>query len=127
MEVSPLIFACRHQPSVVSLLIEHGADIDSRDIFSAISIRNDRVVRLLIQHGADIHLKNNQGYSPLESITRWPIPYAYPVDELKQILYPYEQIYTLKEWRPWNHSKYPFLYRQAMITMAILAKSRICT
>ncbi len=129
---------------IVSILLKHGAKMDITDQWGDTPLHEAietgimvltcgsaeyasfiRVVKLLLDHGADIHLKNNQGYSPLESITRLPIPCGYPVNEVKEIFYPYEQICRLSEWRPWNHYEYPLTYRQVVLTMALLSKTCI--
>ena len=40
------------------------------------------------------------------------------------LLQTYEAIWKLNEWRPWNHSEYPDIYRKSVVIVAILAKTK---
>jgi ankyrin repeat protein len=58
--------------SIVKLLLDHGADINSKDcggqsvLSSAVIYNSDEsIVRLLLEHGADIHAKDYYGKSVL--------------------------------------------------------------
>jgi ankyrin repeat protein len=60
---------------LAQLLIERGADIESKDtdasfhtvLYLAIHLENNRPVALLLVHGADATLTNQQGWTPLHT------------------------------------------------------------
>jgi len=64
--------ANRGKTAVVSLLLEHDIDPNSRDIhgntplhLAASDERNVGIARLLVSHGADVNALNSEGYTPL--------------------------------------------------------------
>ena len=62
---------------VFHLLIDHGADIDTRDqdgktpLHGTVYSSSDDIARTLIEHGADIHVKDNEGSTPLALAAEW--------------------------------------------------------
>ncbi len=56
---------------------------------------------------------NNNGETPAQ-VTNYTT--------IKTVIECYEYMIQLKEWRPWNHSKYPSGYRNTMKTLVQLAK-----
>ena len=58
--------------SVHQLLLEHGADINTQNLFGATSLYNAsyfgalEVVRVLLEHGADVEVKHNVGKTALQ-------------------------------------------------------------
>ncbi len=56
----------------VSLLVEHGAEVNARETLGgqtalmwAVAEKHSEVARLLVQHGADVHARSNGGFTPL--------------------------------------------------------------
>ena len=78
---TPLDFASRNghrnDPRVARLLIAHGADPNSRNVFGSTILHrasvNGRVeiVRLLIEHGANIEVIDDRGKTPLDIAKEW--------------------------------------------------------
>ncbi|KAI5803631.1 hypothetical protein DFH27DRAFT_53933 [Peziza echinospora] len=71
---TPLSWAAeKGQEGVVKLLLEHGVDVEARDMGAyeqsplswAAGNGREGVVKLLLEHGADVEAKNNNGQSPL--------------------------------------------------------------
>lgn len=62
-----IISAYNNQPSIVSILIEHGADIDAGDASGNTALMGaafrgyKEIVQILIDAGADVNLRNGQG------------------------------------------------------------------
>ncbi len=127
---TPLHFASRYgHVDIVKLLIDSGADIQSRDnsnwtsLHYASCCEHIDIVKLLIDSGpscmaapvvrpgADIEAKDNHGRTPKQITNNKDIIAVFEC---------YEHMIQLKEWRPWNHSKYPIKYRQAMQTLVLL-------
>ncbi|KAL3443138.1 ankyrin repeat-containing domain protein [Aspergillus insuetus] len=71
----PLTLAARHgNESVVRFLLQHGADVDSKDHFGRTALSNAAhtghlsIVRILVDHGADLdHLDSHTKATPTES------------------------------------------------------------
>jgi ankyrin repeat protein len=59
-------------PSVVSLLLQHGADIDATNnsgetpLHRAVYWGKVEVVRALLENGANVEAKNNEGQTPIQ-------------------------------------------------------------
>ena len=102
---------------IVRLLVDSGADIQVKDIFNCTPLylayqdKHEDTVRLLLDLGANIDGITSQLYARKSTI--------------KKVLKCHEHnMIKLKEWRPWNHSKYPEKYCNTMKTLLILAKQR---
>ncbi len=125
------IASYEHFVDIVKLLLDYGADVNIQNkdkdtpLHYAVSgsaylkdIRKQQcsadIVIHLLNHNADIYIKNDKGETPIELVS---------CPEVKMVLYRYRDIDALREWRPWNHCLYPVLYRQTMITLALLAKA----
>ncbi len=140
------------QIDIVKLLIDLDADIESEDsngrtsLHFASSYGHIDIVKLLINLGANIEVKSNYGWTPLHSsscrghidivklfiylgadvkainnIGKTPAQVA-QTTAIKTIIECYERMIQLKEWRPWNHSKYSSGYRNTIKTLVLLAK-----
>ena len=125
MAYCPLYIASRYgHYEIVTALLENGANIDLNDpctaLYVAASYNNIEVVKVLIHNGTNPFIKSMHNHKTAAS-SRCSTNGANIAQEyIKQ----YEKLYPLKEWRPWNHFKYPHKYRQAMKTLAIIAKAR---
>ena len=111
-----------NRPNMVQYLLNNGADPNAKDnelrtplnhvLKSYMNNSPIEIVKLLLEDGADPNIKDLALYKT-----------TYP--DIIGLLKHYENLNQLKEWRPWNHSEYPFIYRQVITTLAILAKSCI--
>ena len=111
----------------VKLLVNLGANIETLGVnietktlcnctplYSA-SIRGHiDVVKLLINLGADFEASDCGGRTAKDVACN---------SATRAVFKCYAHITELKEWRPWNHSKYPIEYQAAMRTLVILAKA----
>lgn len=63
-----LHYAVQYMPTVVSYLLEHGAEIDHRDKTGETPLfyANAETAAILIKNGADVNSRNNSGRTPLE-------------------------------------------------------------
>ncbi len=115
--------ACNGYIQVIQLLLTNGADIHAKDnhgqtpVHEACFDANLEMIFVLMDHGADLRSIDNQGKMPTDLIED-DIDYSYMVKIIQQ----YEQLRQLKDWRPWNHFKYPIKYRQSLQTLVLLAK-----
>ena len=68
-----LAVALSHNPSVVQLLVDAGAELEARDrhgstpLHSAISNTNLSVIRALLDVGADVEARDRRGHTPLHT------------------------------------------------------------
>ena len=105
---------------IVKVLVDSGADIDARDcgnwtpLHRATANGQLDIVRLLYDRGADIEAKTYENRSVKQLAANATI---------KEVFEAHEHMIELKEWRPWNHSKYPSMYQYAMKTLVLLAKA----
>ena len=132
---TPLHWAsmCRNL-EIVRLLLKNRAEVNVKDrdgrtplhCASGGGLARGRghleIIKLLLKNGANPHITNDNGRTPLhcarDYIKNKPLQtYLYSYDKL------YNALCLLNEWRPWNHTKYPRYYRNAMMTLVILAKS----
>ncbi len=121
---TPLHVACFNSNiKNVKVLLQFGArdDVNKRDIWGstplhdATSILCDgKIVELLLYHGADPNILNFEGETPGGWLEPCPT---------KDVYEQHQSMSILREWRPWNHSQYPLLYRRAMATMVLIAKT----
>ncbi|CAB4045262.1 ankyrin, partial, partial [Paramuricea clavata] len=70
------------QEQVVSLLLDHGAEVNQQDFYGRTALhyaydthsypseKKQRVVKILIQHNADIYLKDSSGLSAIDIAKR---------------------------------------------------------
>lgn len=87
--VTPLWLAAQQgNYEAAKILIEHGANLESRDrfgnspllraVFHYKQAKDDRLIKLLLDAGADIHCQNNSGITPLKlANTIAGFPYLY--------------------------------------------------
>ncbi len=127
-----LLYASRYgHIDIVKLLIDSGpscmaapavrpgADIEAKDnsgwtpLLSASCNGHIDIVKLLIDLGADIEAKNKYGKKPKQVAFN---------TNIKIVIECCEYVTQLKEWRPWNHSKYSSKYRNTMKILVLLAK-----
>ncbi len=108
---------------IVQYLLDNGIDIQNDEvkvglspIWAACYNENIEIIKLLMYYGANPYRTNKDGYSAMVEITE-------DIDIIPIIKQHY-QLYRLKEWRPWNHTKYPVDYQQAMQTLVQLAKAQ---
>jgi cytohesin len=73
--LSPLSFASwgyHDEPGVISLLIERGADPNTRNeegftlLHRALNHRKIKIARVLVEHGASVEVKDDKGRTPLD-------------------------------------------------------------
>ena len=120
---SPLHYACWYGAplEIVQLLIEYGANIHDVDQWGDTALHDvclnstsNDIIEHLLMYGADPTILNSSGRTPIDMTVDWNI---------QNHIRKYAILHKLKEWRPWNHSKYPIKYRRAMQTLALLAKT----
>ena len=117
---TPLLYASSYgHIDIVKLFIDLGADIETKSNYGHTPLHlasyhgHIDLVKLLINLGADIEAMNNDGETPAQ---------VAKTTTVKKVIECYEHITQLKEWRPWNHSKYSSGYRNTMKTLVLLAK-----
>ncbi len=143
---TPLYFASEGgHLEIVRLLVLEDADVyaqGGRNNVAPIHIASRRgyleIVKFFIGIGVDVNLKTTFGSStPL-----WCASNGEHIETIKYLIDNgaeyrsrfiskkintyidnYKHIGSIDEWRPWNHNQYPSIYRQAVVTVAILAKT----
>ncbi len=109
------IASMRGHIDILKLFIALGGDIEAKNyhdwtpLYYASYRGHIDIVKLLLDRGADIDVINIYGRTVANTA-------------IKKVIECYEQMNRLKEWRPWNHSKYSSGYRDTMKTLVILAK-----
>ena len=105
---------------MVQLLLNNGAYVHAKNKDGNTSLHQAclgcnhlDIIKLLLEHGANPDCYNNNRILPSHIGSNLRV---------YKLLTDYEKLYNLKEWRPWNHFKYPLTYRQATTTVALLAK-----
>ena len=105
---------------ITKFLLDHGADINKIGDFGRTALHmasyhgNINIIIVLLDYDADYNATDNAKETPIE-VARDPI--------VKATLERYIHMIKLKEWRPWNHIKYPEEYQQAMKTLLLLSKT----
>ena len=145
---TPFVHAYKwNRVKIIKLLLDAGADVDTKYdrltiLQHACQSNNISIIKLLLKSGADINVTDNCGRTPLRRTCR--LKYfevvklllengAKPESQytkrfvkdnaIKVLLQKYEIMYKLNEWRPWNHNRYPLIYRETMCTLVVLAKT----
>ncbi len=105
---------------MIKLLVDSGADIEGTTsrghtvLHYASWYEHIDIVKLLLDLGADMNTVNWRGSTPKQVAKNATI---------RAVFECHEQMIELREWRPWNHSKYPSMYQHIMKTLVILAKT----
>ena len=136
----------------IRLFVDSGADIEAKNVNGLTPLHvaslygHIDIVKLLVDLGANVEMKADNSWTPLHYASQngyidivkllidsgadikaisyddeTPARVAETIN-IKIIIECHEHMTILKEWRPWNHSKYSSGYRKAMKTMVLLAK-----
>ena len=75
------------------------------------------MIALFLEHGADLRLVDDRDHTPFTSL------FNLDCYDAIEIVRKFETLVELKEWRPWNHDRYPTSYRHTLKAVLLLAKT----
>ena len=127
-ETTPFHIACEYgRVGVANILLRNGANINTNTmagfdcrppLMRAIETRCFDTVQFLLNNYANMDYVDtwiDDGDGETVHTTVKTISTSRKIDDLINVA-------DLKEWRPWNHNKYPIKYRDTMRTVVCLAK-----
>ena len=117
---------------MIEFLITQGMSVNSKDnenktpLHYATEYSDMNTIKFLVEKGVDIGAIDDGGrtakwwlYMYMEYFKMKTCP---KVEYLDRCEIPLKKMRTMKEWRPWNHHKYPDKYQNAMKTLVCIAK-----